>query len=131
MQNASLKSAALAIYCGLFLLSNSSHAQPIGNLKSLKATETAVHISTDQQAQIKFSLITPQVFRLEAHLAGVQPEANNTDAPIVLTQAKQPLDFRLEENTEYYLEAVDLCLNFIQQCIGSQTMTKANATLLA
>ena len=103
MQNASLKSAALAIYCGLFLLSNSSHAQSIGNLKSLKATETAVHISTDQQAQIKFSLITPQVFRLEAHLAGVQPEANNTDAPIVLTQAKQPLDFRLEENTEYYL----------------------------
>ena len=103
MQNASLKSAALAIYCGLFLLSNSSHAQSIGNLKSLKATETAVHISTDQQAQIKFSLITPQVFRLEAHLAGVQPEANNTDAPIVLTQAKQPLEFRLEENTEYYL----------------------------
>jgi hypothetical protein len=30
-----------------------------------------------------------------------------------------------------YLEAVDLCSNFIQQCIGSQTMTKANATLLA
>ncbi|VEE64507.1 Uncharacterised protein [Shewanella putrefaciens] len=29
------------------------------------------------------------------------------------------------------LEAVDLCLNFIQQCIGNQTMTKANATLLA
>ncbi len=29
------------------------------------------------------------------------------------------------------LEAVDLCLNFIQQCIGSHTMTKANATLLA
>jgi hypothetical protein len=29
------------------------------------------------------------------------------------------------------LEAVDLCSNFIQQCIGSQTMTKANATLLA
>ena len=29
------------------------------------------------------------------------------------------------------LEAVDLCSNIIQQCIGSHTMTKANATLLA
>jgi hypothetical protein len=38
---------------------------------------------------------------------------------------------KFSENHKFSLEAVDLCLNFIQQCIGSQTMTKANATLLA
>lgn len=103
MPNYSLKSAKFMLFCGLSLLSISTYAEPIGNLKSLKAAESELQITTDQQVSVKLSLITPQVFRLEAHAVGVSPEANNTAAPIVLEQPQQQLNFLLEEQADFYL----------------------------
>lgn len=43
----------------------------------------------------------------------------------------EKLPVAIRDQFKKKLEAVDLCSNIIQQCIGSHTMTKANATLLA
>ena len=95
--------APWALSGALLCLSVALKAEPIGNLQHLKKTATELQLQTDQHVSVKLSLISPQIFRIEAGLNGVSAEAVNRNAPIVLPQASQTIDYQLQEHAEFYL----------------------------